>query len=58
VVSRRQLPPALLRGYLSAFTVLAVTYVALEDPPRVLWTVLSVMGVAACVTGAALQPTR
>ena len=56
--TRRQLHPVLLRGYLVLFAVLGAAYFLLENPSRLLWTALTVLSVAACVTGAALQPTE
>jgi diguanylate cyclase (GGDEF)-like protein/PAS domain S-box-containing protein len=48
----------LLRGYVLLFAALATTYVALDEPTRILWAAMGVLSVAACVTGALLQPTQ
>ena len=56
MVTRRQLHPALLRGYLVVFAALGVTYFVSQDPTRLVWTALTVLAVAACVVGTLLQP--
>ncbi len=57
MVTRRQLHPALLRVYLALYGVLGAAYFTIDTPSRLLWTALTFLAVAGCVTGAALQPT-
>ena len=56
MVTRRQLHPVLLRGYLVLFVALGVTYFVSHDPTRLVWTALTVLAVAACLVGTLLQP--
>ena len=55
-MSRRELPAAVFRCYLVVFAVLGTTYVLLDNPPRLLWSALSLLGFLGCAAGAALQP--
>ncbi|CAA9337416.1 MAG: diguanylate cyclase/phosphodiesterase (GGDEF & EAL domains) with PAS/PAC sensor(s) [uncultured Nocardioidaceae bacterium] len=55
-MAQRRLPPALFRCYLLLFAVLGTTYVLLDNPTRLLWTGLSVLGFLGCAVGATIQP--